>query len=280
MSKTLKSIQKTVLSLALIVLCSVSLSTVAKAEWVTDRANGVNYDNKKTGIGVGYAWSYGSSDTVTVRLDKAGDRVTNVRSNSSNLIAQKVYEYTQKNNYNSSATTSYPECYIGVFAKKAGKYTVSFDVVDASGNLKCTKTIAVSTNSKTYKSGILSIKYAGKDAYSYYPYTNVKSGKLSVKMKKGYKLISIERGSYDATGKYVTTPVKNNSKIKLVTKVAYKGDYSYNSSGTISGYIYQHDRLFPNTEIIVKYMNSKTKEEFTEGVTLYTINKKNTLMKP
>lgn len=276
MKKTLKF----VLCFALAMICSVAISTSAKADYVTDSVNGVSYENKITGLSVGYAWSYGSGSTVSIHLDNSGDRVMNVRSNSSSLVAKKVYEqvYTNSSSYN--PYTSYRYSNIGVFAKKAGKYTVSFDVVDSTGTVKCTKTIYVTTSYTVFKSGIKSIKYANKPIADYYPFTNVKSGKLSVVMKKGYKLISLERRAYNNKGEYVSTPIKNNKKLKLATKEIYSNEYTDTYNGVTSGSRYAFDDLFPSTSIKITYMNTKTKEEMVEYAYLHTMNKKNTLMKP
>ena len=256
--------------------------TDVKAEYIQDTENGVSYDNEET-ISVGYAYDYsnGAGGYTYVSLSKDDDRVTNVRSSSSNLIAKKTseqiytststdYEYdeeTYSGKYVTKTTTSYSSAYISFFAKKAGKYKVTFDVIDASGKVKCTKTISVKTYRTTYTKPIVkSIKYAGKEFYEHYPFTTKKQGKLSVKLAKGYKLVSIERGTYNANGEMVYKKIKNNKTLKLATSTKYKKSYSYADHSV--------DELFPATSIRLNIINNKTKEEFTYYYELCTMNKK------
>lgn len=257
--------------------------TDAKAEYINDNVNGVSYDDHDT-INVGYAYEYskGAGGYTYISLSEEGDRVTNVKSSSSNLLAKKTferrytstdtdYEYdesTYEGKYVQKTTTRYSAAYISFFAKKAGKYKVTFDVIDAQGKVKCTKTISVETYKDSVSKPIVkSIKYAGKEFYEHYPYATKKQGKLSVKLAKGYSLVSIERGVYDAKGNVVYKKIKNNKTLKLATSQKYS--YSNSSSSRTDV-----DELFPDTLIRLTIKNKKTKEVFTMTYSLCTINKK------
>ena len=278
MKKYIKTALQSFFMFALVLFCTMQMEMNVQAEYVEDKVNGVNYDDESM-VSVGYAseYNYGGGACASIYLQNDGDRVTNIKSSSKNLIAKKTRESysskTRKNKQTGKATTEvdYGNTYISFFAKKAGTYKVTFDVVKPDGTVRCTKTITVKTNSyEAATSPIKSIKYAGKDLYSYYPYTTKTSGKLKVTLKKGYKLVSIKIGKYDSNGKMVYTKVKNNGKITLAKKTVYKSEYKY-SDGTM---VYTTDMLFPATSIVITYKNKKTGEsaEFTN--TLYTMNKK------
>lgn len=267
--------------LAASILCLAQ--TDAKAEYINDVVNGVSYNDSDT-ISVGYAYIYskGAGGYTYISLSEEGDRVTNVKSSSSNLLAKKTYERrytdtytdyeydenTYEGKYVQKTKTSYSFAYISFFAKKAGKYKVTFDVIDAQGKVKCTKTISVETYRDSVSKPIVkSIKYAGKDFYEHYPYATKKQGKLSVKLAKGYSLVSIERGVSDAQGNYVYKKIKNNKTLKLATSQKY----SYSNSSFSRTDV---DELFPDTLIRLTIKNKKTKEVFTMTYSLCTINKK------
>lgn len=285
-----KSLQKTVAkcfaAFVFAFACTLLLQMPAFAKDVDDTQNGVHYDDTQT-VTVGYVsnYNYGGGAYTYIRLDNDGDRIANVKSGSANLLAKKTvedyskststdYDYDTDKNV-TVTTTRYYYTYISFFAKKKGTYKVSFDVLDSRGNIRCKKTITVTAvTSSSTESPVKSIKYRGKDLYTYYPYTTAASGKLSVKLKKGYQLVSIEIGKQDSSGEYVYTKVKNNKTIKLAKKSVYTREYNYQSGG----YKYQYDLLFPHTQIRITYLD-KNKEEQIWYDSLYTLNKKSTLMK-
>lgn len=277
MKKYLKTAAQGFLMLALAFICIMQMEMQVKAEYVNDTANGVSYDNEET-LSVGYAYDYakGAGSYVYIYLSNAEERIANVKSSSKYLLAKKTYEsystssYTAYGTNEKKTTNRYSTTYISFFAKKAGTYTVTFDVVKADGTVKCTKSIKVKAGSTIYESPVKTIKYAGKDLVNYYPYTTKTSGKLSVTMKKGYKLVSIEVGKTNSKGQTVYKKVKNNKKITLSKKVVYTTEYS-SSSGAAK---YTYDKLFPATYIRITYKNTKTKAEGTYTTALNTINKK------
>lgn len=284
MKKTLKHCIQAVATLALTAIIATAAPTAAHADYVTDSTNGVHYDNQLY-IFVDSCGSYGAGGTSYIRLDNDGDKVTNVKSSSSNLLAKPVnIEYYSKPNYDSyynmtGNTVSTPYVYIGCFAKKSGKYTVTFDVTDIAGNLKGTYKITVTTNIPVYKSGIKKVTYAGKEFGEHWPFTSQTSGKLQVSTKKGYKVKSIEVYTYNGKGEWKPKTIKNGATIKLTKKTAYKHDNTYTSKNKKRGNIYAYDYLFPQTYVHITYENTKTKEVLDWAVSLYTINPKSTLMK-
>lgn len=278
MKKYIKTaIQGTFLA-ALVFLFSMNMEMQVNAEVVEDSRNGVEY-NDYVEMGVGYAYdsSYGGGATSYIYLDTDGDRVGNIKSSSSNLLVKKTREshsnITIKDWETNQKTTkqNYRSAYLSFFAKKAGEYKVTFDVIKEDSGIRCTKTITVkAVGSRTNVSPIKSIKYAGKDLYNYYPYATKTTGKLKVVMKKQYKLQSIEVGKTNKSGKVEYKKVKNNKKISLAKKTTYTHNYNYGSSGAK----YTYDELFPVTYIRITYVNKKTKEKDTWTTSLYTLNKK------
>ena len=252
----------------------------ARAEYVNDTVNGISYnDEENVGVKYSYDFARGGGGYTSIWLDNDGDRIANVKSSSKNLIAKKTVETRRvetstdwswdeekgEDVYETKTSTSYAPTYISFFAKKAGSYKVTFDVIKADGTTRCTKTIKVKTYGSTV-SPVKSIKYAGKELFNYYPYTTKTSGKLSVKMSSNYKLVSIEVGTNNAKGERLYKKVKNNATIKLAKKEKYTRKYSYAQD--------DYDELFPSTYIKITYQNKKTKEQEVVYYSLETINKK------
>lgn len=279
MKKYIKNAMQCIAMFAFVFFCAMQMEMNVQAEYVDDKVNGVEYyDEEKISVGYASRYSYGGGSYVSIYLDNDGDRVTNIKSSSKNLIATKTKESfrsTTKKDYDTGkmvTEAAYGTTYISFFAKKAGTYKVTFDVIKSDGTVRCTKTITVKTYSYTTgtASAIKSIKYAGKDLYNYYPYTTKTSGKLKVTLKKGYKLVSIEIGKYNSAGEIVYKKVKNNSKITLSKKRVTKSEYKYTSGSSA----YVSDDLFPCTRIKITCKNKKTGETYEYYDDLYTINKK------
>ncbi len=278
MKKYIKTSIQGIFLAALAFLFSMNMEMQVNAKTLEDSQNGVEY-NDYVEMGVGYAYnsSYGGGTTSYIYLDMDGDRVGNIKSSSSNLLVKKTREscfnITTKDWETNQKTTkeNYRSAYLSFFAKKAGEYKVTFDVIKEDGNVRCTKTITVkAVGSHTNISPIKSIKYAGKDLYSYYPYTTKTSGKLKVVLKKQYKLQSIEVGKINKSGKAEFKKLKNNKKISLAKKAIYTHGYNYGSGGSE----YTYDELFPVTYIRITYVNKKTKEKDIWTTSIYTLNKK------
>ena len=87
-----------------------------------------------------------------------------------------------------------------------------------------------------------------------YALTSKKSGKLSVKMNKGYTLKKITVTTYNKAGKEVVKTMKNNSTLKL-GEYAYIFDNSYSSGRNYS------TSLAARTKITITYIDKYTKQE-------------------
>lgn len=260
---------KYAVALCVSAFCLMFLPLSADAAEVNDTKNGVTYaDEIYIASNIASEWSYGGAGYINVRLSEEGDRVKNVKSKSKNVIAKVTAEsYTSYVN-DGKTTTRYSQASISFFGKKKGTYKVTFDVVNADGVKKCTKTIKVHVNkySPATVSPIKSVKYAGKDIASYEPFATAKKGKLKVTVNKGFKIKSIHVKKKNSKGEWVPTKVKNGRTITLSkrNKYTYKDEWS-----TI-----KTNALFPETQIEVTVKNKKTKELTTHVYSIYTINKK------
>ncbi len=179
---------------------------------------------------------------ITVNFDVAGDKIVNLKSSSANL---RVYCVSTKK-YSKNAK-------IGVWSKKPGKYTVSFDVADKAGKVKEHKAVTVKVYlDKATKSPVKKITYHGKSMWDENFYDAVsmpKSGKLKVTMNKGFQLTGIRLEKRGKDGNYTYSSVKNGKKITLSTNV-----YSYKSDR------YSRTDMDAGTYVEISYKNKKTGE--------------------
>ena len=265
-------------AVCLFAVCLLFSAITAKAAYVEDDTNGLSY-NDTVYISSGYAneWSNGGADYVSVHLDNDGDRVVNVKSSSKYLLAKKTsesfthdtdtdYDYEQ-DKYVTTTSSRYRNAYISFFGKKKGTYKVTFDVIDKTGKVKCTKTIKVYVDKYgTTSSAIKSVKYNGKDLWKYYPFCSKTKGTLKVKLNKGYSLVSIYVQKRNSKGEWTRTKVKNGKKITLAKSAKYTSDDDWA--------IEKYNPFFPQTRIVITAKNKKTKEVTTYSESLYTINKK------
>ena len=270
-------------TLCLAALLALFSSCDAHAAYVDDTANGVSY-NDEAFVSSGYAYEYskGAYTQTSINLDNEGDRITNVRVNKKGLLAKKTYEsvsettrnrydYTS-DSYKKETTCEYSRTYISLYGTKKGSYIVSFDVIDKNGAVTCTKTIKVKVDASVVykKHPIKKITFAGKEIYSYYPYSTKTKGKLTVSLNKGYKLVSIEIGKRDSEGNYIYKKTKNKKTITLAKSAKYFRQEQYSNHS----YKYSYNPLFPSTHIRVTVKNKKTKEVSSYTYTLETISKK------
>lgn len=260
-------------ALCLSAVCLLFSASDAKADYVYDNANGISY-NDTVYISKGYADinCYGGAAYVSVHLDNDGDRVTNVKSKSKYVLAKKTSESyditTETQGQNVQITTErYSNTCISFFGKKKGSYKVTFDVVDKEGIKKCTKTIKVHVDKYvSTASAIKSITYAGKNIWECYPYCSKNSGKLKVKLNKGYSLVSIYVYKVDKKGNWKGTKVKNGKKITLAK--------SGKCTIIDEWHTIKDNPLLPMTHIEINVKNKKTKETQTYLYDLFTLNKK------
>lgn len=248
--------------------------------YVLDSKKGVCYPTKAR---VGLMQKF---DTVDVYLVNEGDYIASVKSSSTNLVAKltrkAVYtgsQYTMGTLSDGTNVKCKANYDITCFAKKKGTYTLTVTVKNAKKKTTCKKKIKV--YAEEYSAPINTFKYAGKLCSSY-TLTNKKSGKINVKLNKGFKLQKIEVGTYAAakTKEYSPEPVfkkvKNNSKISLATSTKYAsdvyeysyddGDYSYESG-------YDVEYLCPITIIRITYKDTKLGTVQTTEYELFYQNK-------
>lgn len=205
------------------------------------------------------------NNLVRVTYSKEGHKIKNLKSNSSNLLVKQTHQ-----SWSRTGSDNYAE--IEMYAKKAGKYKVTFQVCNDKNKVVSKHTINV-TATTTYNAPIKNATFAGKSTY-FYSVVSKKSGKFKVTMNKGFKLKSITMQTYDAQGKRVEKKIKNNAKITL-GEYAYKdenlNEYSYDNNISWSYYYYTH--MMAETYIEVQYQNTKTKETGTVSYALYRMPK-------
>ncbi len=205
----------------------------------------------------------GSTYETDINIDYSlGDaKVTKIKSNSKNLYVKQTYQYYHDSLY---TNTEHPYGYatLRLYAQKPGKYKVTFQVCNAQGKKVSKHTVQVTAkemNLEYYHPALKKVTFAGKqDIFG--TMTNKKSGKFKVTMQKGYKLNSIIMRYYDASGKWVERPIKNNSKVAL-SSYAYKYEHDYKSTYDPSyWYYYMSTGFYAETSFRVEYMNKNTKE--------------------
>ena len=219
---------------------------------------------------------------INVPINDDENYITNIKTSSKNLKAKVTRKY-----YNSDSTDNYS--IIGLYALKEGKYTVSFDLLSKKGGKKLySKKVTVFAKNDA---PIKSITYGGNP--NLYNIQSKGSGKLNVKMNKGYKLKSIEVGTYSYTDQkdtnessddsiaiekeYNTTltykKVKNNAKITLGTIPSSRYSYRYSKSGSeyySNLYIYRNldSDIVADTYVQITYIDKYTKQETTTSYTI------------
>ena len=207
------------------------------------------------------------SSIIRVKYSQGDAQIKNIKTNSKNLIARQTEQEYRKyeDSYDKDTPFGYAE--IGLYARKAGKYKVTFDVCDAAGAKVSKHTVKVSASENV--EGTFPIRKAtfANKTDAFYNLSNKASGKFKVVMNKGYKLESITMTYYNAEGKSVTETIKNNATVSLGS-YAYKNEYEYSSKYSDYWYYNLSTNLFANTEFRVTYRNKKTK---ALGSTYYTI---------
>lgn len=233
---------------------------------------------KSTTISPNTEYSYSSdvtsSGAIHVKLDDPEDYIGNIKSKNPSLKAKLTYMYCMDGNSDNYAT-------IGLYAKKKLNTVVTFDIFDANGKKKESKSVKViaKTATSTTKVPIKSATFAGKPI-TYGKVSTKSSGKFKVTMNKGFKLVKLEVGTYSSPKKEVTgnnssrisntmsyKTIKNNAKIQLGKK-CYTYQYLSNTADNDYYYSSYHTYILAPTQIKVTYKNTKTK---VTGVAYYTI---------
>lgn len=196
---------------------------------------------------------------VTFELPSTGDVIKNVKSSSKNLAVRQTSMSDEKSSYNTSNSVT-----LGMYAKKTGTYTVTFDIYSAAGKKKSSKKITVYAKSD---SPVKKFTYNGK-AYAYSA-NHAASGKIKVTMNSGYKLKKIEVGKYTVSktidgqeSNLKWTKVNNGAKITL-SKVPHTSSYEYGS--LTDGYYCKRSTKQMDAETIVRitYTDKYTKQSAT-----------------
>lgn len=205
------------------------------------------------------------NNSVKITYSKEGHKIKNLKSNSDNLLVKQTSQWW-------SSYTDNPYAYIEMYAKKAGKYKVTFSVCNDKNKVVSKHTINVIA-ATTYTSPVKNATFAGKSTYFYSGnIVSKKSGKFKVTMNKGFKLKSITMHTYDAQGESVEKKIKNNANVTL-GEYAYKNEYSNEYSYDNSWSYHCSTDMMAMTSFEVQYQNTKTKEAGTISYVLYKVPK-------
>ncbi len=149
-----------------------------------------------------------SQKSQNIYFEHSGDKITDLKTNSKNLFAKVTYknDHSYLSTYESELDGKDVtwECYgrarITFYARKAGTYKVTFKIKDSTGK-KTYKSVSMTVYASD-EGAVKSVKvgknllYTSSDKKSEYSKINYlaigKSGKISVKMNKGYKISAIE----------------------------------------------------------------------------------------
>lgn len=198
---------------------------------------------------------------------KTGDikdiKVYKGKKKTSNLVVKKAYVYRDETE---------PTAELRIYAKKAGKYTVKYNVY-ADGK-KTGKTRKFTVNAKGYGSVLSSVtinkKNVTKYVANYEPtsyYTTKDKIKVKFKAAAGCKVKKIEMVYRDKNGKEVVKKIKNGKKVKLGQYAGYRS----------TSYSWSKDMWAVTTFRITyvdKYSQYDTKAERTTSFNVYKRAKK------
>jgi hypothetical protein len=207
---------------------------------------------------------YANSAWASVNIPLEKEQYIKITS-SKGLTTKVTYE-----NYSSYSDTS--SASIGYYTTKEGKYTIKFNVYNANTNKK------VSSHTLTaYIYNDSPIQNLLIDGKSFTSIVSKSAVTVKVTMNKGYKLRKIEYGVY---GKPVKTEsgeensmtykkFKNGSKITLGKNTHY---YLNDTSSETYRYHFMNTTLFPQTEIVITYVDKYTGLEGTSSYTIYKVS--------
>ncbi|MCM1161602.1 MAG: hypothetical protein NC412_10295 [Roseburia sp.] len=253
---------------------------------------GSNYNNAKTKMRIyaddashlisGIKVTYNNKNLKLVSVkSNSGNLVAKIITNGSTTVSAETREYPDGRKETGATETNYEnDAEIGLYAKKAGTYKVTITTKLPTGTtLK--KTISIKASStEPY-----TLSYAGatkkKDSNGQYYYTkfySAKSGKLTVKAKKGYKISSIKfANSFDENGEFKFTSVKSGTKVKLNTKTnrvskrVATNSYNTNTYKRVftDTYTKSYDYIFPISCVKVTYKDTWLGNTFEDISYLY-----------
>lgn len=196
-----------------------------------------------------------NSNYVRLPIASKTDVIKNIKvykgkSKSKNLVIKKTYKSLDETN---------PYVGYSIYAKKAGKYTVKYNVYNGK---KKGKTKKFTVHAKGYGDAIASVSINKKNVTkfnaNYYPVSSYYTSKSKIKIKfkaaAGCKIKKVTMSYYDKNGKYVTKTIKNGKTVKLG---AYGESYS-------SNYSWSKD-TYARTEFTVYYVDKYDQYDYENG---------------
>lgn len=268
----MKSIKKVMLCMTVMTFCLLfaNVLTVSAAEKTPGGVYFEEYQNAK-GEWKNYNKKRISTYVMSsIRVDYAnGDKIANLKVNKkSGLKAAVTYEYDVTSKYEGG---SYAYATINLFAEKAGKYTVSFNVLNSAGQSRGKYSITVqAVNSddlikkatfgkQTVASSSASIKKGIKKTTST---TSSKvsgtAGKLKITPNSQYKITGLVVATVDKNGMYTYKKVKNGKSITLSKNYA-RAEHTGSSNSRDAK---------KNTYIYISY-----KDKFNNDTHTYSVSK-------
>ncbi|MBD5466015.1 MAG: hypothetical protein HDR22_09435 [Lachnospiraceae bacterium] len=237
------------------------------------------YNNAKTKMRMEVDDPKYLNDGIKVTYNDKSLKLVSVKSSSKNLVAKIVTngsttESEQKKEYANGRTEdisksiSYEnDAEIGLYAKKTGNYKVTITTMLPTGaTLKKTISIkATSNNPYTFSYANATKKKDSDGQYYYTKFYSVKSGKLTVKAVKGYKITSIKfANSFDANGEFDFKSISSGTKVNLNTKTS-RASKSV-TKGSVDMKTYKHvitntrtkgyDYIFPVSAVKITYKDT------------------------
>jgi len=201
-----------------------------------------------------------NSSGLSISLWNRYDSIRKLRSSSKNLVVGQTYRYNS--NSSNSVTLSF-------YAKKAGNYTIKYDLHNSSGRRYASRTIRVRASGTG--SVINGVKVNGKNvlsknAYSSAHYTTRKKAKVRFSLAPGCKIRRIQVARYNRKGINATKNFKNGKSVTLGT-YGYSGS---NSGGTsCSPWNSWTRNFYAPTEFRITYRDTFTNTTGTTYFTLY-----------
>ncbi len=262
------------MNLRRVLLLSFLVLIISSAKSITAKAAVTATYDKVVELNMVNSKSTGTESTLRVDMDLSTAHIANVKTSSKYLKAG-VYiytdEYTKKRNLE----------YIVMYGTKKGRYNLTFDIVDSNGNILSSESVLVIVCPiKSSFSAFKSIKIGNtnvlkkclKNKYTAQDVMLKKTGKIKVKMKKGYKLKNIKITRYvksdEPYGSYfitynvnaITEDVSNGSKITL-SDVGYNKNYHLKNGNFTYDY---NDSIYAYTYLTLTYIDKKGIERQSE----------------
>lgn len=267
MKKIYMNLRRVLLFSLLVLIISSAKSITAKAAVTAtyDKVVELNMINSK---------STGKEKRMYVDMDTTNVHVANVKTSSKYLKA-KATMWSKRYSLNSNKES------ISMYGTKKGRYKLTFDIVDSSGNVLSSESVLVIVCPlKSSMSAFKSIKIGNtnvlkkclKNKYTAQDVMIKKTGKLNVKMKKGYTLKSIQITRYvkrsEPVDSYymkssvdeITEEISNGSQVTL-SEIGYNNDF-YFKYGNYS-YSY-NDSIYAYTFLTLTYIDKKGVERQIE----------------